>query len=487
MFRIFEGKDSSLTKTDFYYPTNKLTEMQNNKYIGRIVTVPGREDYAFIGISTVSHEKEGYQDLGTADIFIHQDECSVELIVGTKVGFNVIPDLNRGEGFFRATGAIQHVEELELMPEGKPMEGFNALMPFGSSNGNLIVAATPAQNKMKDVDPEVVKTVLANQPASGVPRDSSVPPNVTDLLKEFLLFLFPAMEQFGSHFRIDANEDELQIQMNEAQVLHTDMGMLDQLVLLEEEFKKFLSFRKALMLMVQENLVRRDTIIPIEYLPDFFTAVPVWYLWADEAGVRDSDNAQISDDPQVHKSTDYFCDLFPNQNWADMFQMFNRRFRTLKMYKGDLIPPAVMRRMKEASQHFDYVVIMTPYHDVVGRDWQDAVWMRSIDPYVVGFKKGIPYFFILARFSDSGTFPLFAELIGDTVEFLRTNKSKLNGFNSTQNPYWHTAGGSHGSYRSGNGLGNHLKAVAQNALAAFDQGKLFDWLRGKVTDAELDN
>lgn len=467
--------------------------MQNTKkYIGRIVTAPGGEMFAFIGNNSVSLEDGSSHNLGHSDIFLHQDECAVSIKVGVTVDFDVISDTARGEGCFRAIGATQHVEELELIPAGQPLEGFDALMPFGQGNGNLIVAATPAQNKMKHVDPEVVKTVLANQPASGVPRDSSVPSNVAELLQAFLKFLFPSMEQFGSHFNLDVDEEELNIQMVEARTLHEEAGMTDQLALLEEELKRFLSFRKVLTLMVQENLVRRDTIIPIEYLPDFFTAVPVWYFATGDEGVGASSKAQEGNDPEVHESTKYFCELFPNQNWADMFQVYNRRFRTLRMYKGDLIPTAVMRRIREAREHFDYVVVMTPYHDVAGKDWQDTAWVRSIDPYVVGFKKGIPHFFILARFSDSGTFPLFAELVGDTVQFLQEKKAGLTGFNAATNPYWHVAKSIHGSCcfngvpeKHASQLGDHLKVVVKNALKAFDQGKLFEWLRGEVTDAEL--
>jgi len=157
----------------------------------------------------------------------------------------------------------------------------------------------------------------------------------------------------------------------------------------------------------------------------------------------------------------------------------NRRVRTLKQYKGEVIPPNVARRMRKAVELFDYVVIATPYHDQAGMDWQDLQWLRAIDPYILGFKKGIPFFFILARFSDTGTFPLFNELIADTIEFLRVRKEKLDGFNLVNNPYWCNV-----EKLDMMGIpyfGNYLMQHVGQLLAAFEAGNLFDWLRGEGT------
>jgi hypothetical protein len=168
--------------------------------------------------------------------------------------------------------------------------------------------------------------------------------------------------------------------------------------------------------------------------------------------------------------------------WGDTFQLYNRRLRSLADYGGegfDVIPPVVARRLRWAVEAFDFVVIATPYHDLAGRDWQDLQWLRSIDPYVLGFKKGIPYFFVLARFSDSGTFPLYHQLVGDTIEFLRNNLQKLNNFNRVNNPYWYTGTNAIGTQRE---LGEHLKLHVGSLLQAFEQGNLFDWLRTEDTN-----
>jgi cold shock CspA family protein len=471
--------------------------MKRQRYIGRIASVPGSDGYAFIGITSVTQTNGMGHGINTeTDIFLHKDDCSTQLQVGKTVAFDIEDDLKRGKGNFRAIGAIEFIEVDVLPPENTPMAEFTALAPFGSrTGGSLIVPATPAQRKMKPVPQELVEKVLENQPAPCTPRDSSEPPNKNELMRLLLEHLFPTMGGFGTEFTLDGEESEFSRIVEQTIADQENLGMKEQVATMKDEVKRFLEFRKALHFMVQNSLVRRDTIIPIEYLPEFFTAVPVWYFWKSSNDTATADSNLTVDDPETTDTTRYFCDLFPNQQWSDFFQMYNRRLRTLKHYKGDIIPPNVTKRIKEAIELFDHVVIMTPYHDVAGHDWKNLNWIRSIDPYVVGFKKGIPYFFILGRFSDSGTFPLFNELIADTMDFLKKNKASLRNFDITTNPYWYlkhktdpnlgVSGGAENSffegYKDGNRvlkLGGYLQKVADQILLQFEQGNLFNWLRG---------
>lgn len=100
-------------------------------------------------------------------------------------------------------------------------------------------------------------------------------------------------------------------------------------------------------------------------------------------------------------------------------------------------------------------------------------------------QEGVPFFFILARFSDSGTFPLFTEMVADTTAYLRSNVQNLKGFNVAENPYWHLANSNDNCYENlpdeskPPGLGDYLIGVVHKALEAFDAGQLFDWMRGK--------
>ena len=147
---------------------------------------------------------------------------------------------------------------------------------------------------------------------------------------------------------------------------------------------------------------------------------------------------------------------------------------------------AIAKRMAKAVTLFDHVVIATPYHDEAGLDWNNPEWRRAIDPYVLGFKKGLPCFFVIGRFSDTGTFPLFNELLADTIEFLRTNQQKLKAFNDIYQPFWHHEPTANEpadddamyGYETEKMFGDYLMDHIDRLLGEFERGTLFDWLRG---------
>ena len=465
--------------------------MTASTYVGRIASVPDNNGFGFVGIGSVTKTDGSNHNLQTEhDIFIHQDECSVPLRVGLEISFGVVLDKKRGEGFLRAMEAVQ-VVACELLPASEPpVPGFNALMPLGGMpNNSLEMRRLPVHSRMKAVPEELVAQVIANRPAPEIPRESGPVPNPEEILRRFLLHLYPALELFGADFNaLNTDDTEFDRQVDEAVRMQLGLDMGEQVNKTRQEIDTFKKTREVFRFLFENGLVRQDAILPMKYLPDIFMAVPVWFFFVNQTNGGKVNEAWKSDDPKVADVTRFFCDLFPKQRWFDIFQMFNHRVRTLSQYKGDIIPPHVTRRMKEATTLFDYVAIMTPYHDVAGKDWQNIEWLRSIDPYLVGFKKGIPYFFILGRFSDSGTFPLHNELVADTVAFLKANSDKLAGFNQVQQPFWYQGVEAERSgvsswaadVRENGWLGTHLQEVVKNLLSAFDRGVMFDWIRGET-------
>lgn len=451
------------------------------RLIGRIVTVPGGDGYGFISLSSVEKTDGNPHGLETnKDIFIHQDDCSVKLRPGLQLVFDAVPRIGH-TGEFRATAAIELLEA-ELVPlKETTIPGFSVPLPFNPAT-EIQIANTklPIHFRMKMVPAETVEKVVKNKPMPDIPRQfgRGTPEEEEGLLNSFLLHLFPHMAQFGADFRVLNFEDnDLDAKVRQASNDLEDLGMSDHVNRMRSEVERFKATRKAIKFTAEEGLVRPDTIVPIRYLPDLFMAVPVWFYYADQQNLTSIRETNVIDDPRVHSWTKYFCELFPGNRWADTFQLYNRRMRSLGDYGGegfDIIPPVVARRLRWAVRAFDFVVIATPYHDLAARDWQDIAWLRSIDPYVLGFKKGIPYFFVLARFSDSGTFPLYHQLVGDTIEFLKKNVEKLNSFNLVHNPYWYP-----GTKRE---LGTHLMNHVRDLLQAFEQGNLFDWLRMEDTN-----
>jgi hypothetical protein len=338
---------------------------------------------------------------------------------------------------------------------------------------------------MKAVPAETVAQVIANEPLRGMPRNDDVKlaqgnPRLREILQRYLAVLFPHMAGFGTDYDVlDPDDTALDREAAEAAENYEALGLGNEIPVLEGEVQRFKEMRAALAFMFEEGLIRHDTVIPTRFLPDLFMAVPVWYHWMPADLLERVAATWRTTDPESDARTRYFCDLFPgDQRWCDTYQLWNRRTRTFKQYQGEMIPSHVARRMRTAVTLFDHVVIATPYHDQAGMDWRDVKWLRALDPYVLGFKKGVPYFFVLARFSDSGTYPLLNELVGDTIEFLRANSEALGNFNQISSPYWCMADG--GIMNAAHPFGDYLQKHVRQLLAAFEAGNLFNWLRGEA-------
>lgn len=511
--------------------------MANTSFIGTVGSIIGQQGYGFITIESVTKEDGTPHGLMTEhDIFIHQDECAVPLRVGLEVKFRAVPDTKRGVGCFRALAA-QEVSEIELLPEeGTAISGL-AVVATTQGNIALIKERSPHYG-MKEVPAEMVAKAEANEPLKGVPREEPVSvelngssSQLADILSAYLFTQFPGLQNLGLNHQVtgfDATAEDALV--TEATQGYREMGMEAQASLTEEEYKRYVAMRALLAWILQQGwflpgarvsptvigslvttirdlpdsagkaesigklqqvfgfmgdrgLLRPSTVLPLRYLPDLFVAAPVWFfdLQNQELQCASAYQDRRESDPNVQRATRDICDLFPeNVRWHDAFQMFNRRCRAIQDFKGDIIPPAVIRLIREARGVFDRVAIMTPYLDIAGADWMDLTWIRSIDPYVVGFKKGCPAFFVLARFSDTGVFPLLNELTADTMHFLRENSQKLLSFDTVSNPYWHRPPNK--GLQTPCKLGTHLVALVAEMQRAYESDHLFDWLRDEWTE-----
>ena len=424
------------------------------RYTGKVCNV-NAGGAAFIDKTTVRSEAGGQAHFDQ-DIFVHQDDVTdVRLADGVELRFETVADERRGAGAQRATNVMSAARELAVVGAGN-----YAL----ADPQQLYVPPTAMQAMAAPVAEEVVQKAVDNNPLSDVPRNAQ---GAVEDANAFLARVFPQFRQLGTGDEFDRSVKALIEQ-------YRGMGMEDQAVQTEKQAGIYSGLRTVLD--SADDLLQPASILPLSYLPDLFMAVPVWYYYTNKQQHGAMVQSRQANDPSVHESTKYFCNMVPTQRWADTFQMYNRRVRGLQDYCGDLIPPHVMERMRLLAPHFDHLVIMTPYHDVASADWNDVAWMRSIDPYVVGFTHGVPFMFVVARFSDSGVFPLYHELLGGTIEFLRSNLEALKGFNKADKPFW--AGPKfEGFMPSSPKAGNYLMAHTQELIAAFDEGRLFGWLR----------
>src|SRR3989338_16641 len=393
---------------------------------------------------------------------------------------------------------------------------------------------------MKTVPTVTVVKANQNKPLEGLPRDDDEvqigddPSALQQFMSDYLRRLFPSLATIDIDYNVvdfDTSQDELMIVAQEAR--YNSLKMATQAERLREEYKRFVITRQMLVWIWEQNLLRSgtklspailtalvrlvetgvsstdkaaklaqiqqvlsfmstndllrpNTVIPLHLLPELYMAAPVWYFVPTENHFAARHGSLWgNDDPQVGPDIKFFCDVVPDsQNWIDLFLLFNRRLRLISLYSGEEIPPNIMELLPKAVEVFDYVVIMTPYHDVAGREWEDPAWQRAIDPYVVGFKKGLPFFFLLGRYSQSGVFPLLSELIADTIEYLRNVGDRLKVFNGTNHggkqnsyAYWFVRNELHERSTNSSLLGTILKKQVEDMLAAFENGQLFDWLR----------
>lgn len=459
-----------------------MSELTANRFQGEIVTV-NPEGFAFIGIGTVARENSLPHDLPTeSDIFLHKEDAGLTLQVGKRVSFTVVADKRR-DGCFRAMGAVEVVEAEVLPALGPVVPGFLS-QPSSETHLAILNKLPIAGGLMKSVPEETVSKVEDNQPLPGLPRSNAAPSEeeVNIFLSNVLFNLFGRLASYNATFRMGEEETPLLRALEDAKADMAEMGMTEQIQETEKEVKRYLDVKKLLSALQEADLIRASSVVPIRFLPDLFMAAPVFFFTVgDEQEKAEVEGDWNSADPLPHRLVYEFCGHFPNERWADVFQMFNRRVRTLSRYKGDIIPPRITKLIRSCRELVDTVVIATPYHDIAGKDWEDLEWLRSIDPYVLGFKKGFPFFFVLGRYSDSGVFPLYHEMVADTIEFLRANKAKLAGFDKVTNPYWFRPSAPEGSIPQ---LGSVLRQRVDELLSVFEDGRLFSWLRGEDVKKE---
>lgn len=166
-------------------------------FTGAVKTVPN--GFGFIDINTVRREGGDPHGLETtADIFVPQPECTVVLKVGLVLRFSVEPDARRGVGNFKAVQATELIEAALIPASGPVMPGFHWSLVTTMAQEMILRNGQPhPHDRMKEVDPEVVKQVGKNSPLEGVPGDDQEvhlpdnPAGIEEALSRYLYSLHP--------------------------------------------------------------------------------------------------------------------------------------------------------------------------------------------------------------------------------------------------------------------------------------------------------
>jgi hypothetical protein len=342
----------------------------------------------------------------------------------------------------------------------------------------LYVPPTQRQYVPKLIPQADVELAIKNRAMPRIPReipsmDGRSDEDMAELTNKLLARIFPSMNNIiGDISTMGTAQFDQKVAVLAQR--HRAQGMEDQAKHFESMARSFKAVRE--MLSKSKDLMQPQTFVPIEYLSHIFPAAPVWFHYAGSKEQHEMHIRATVHPDLLHSKALHFASLIKTQEWADFYLMFNRITRPLSMYVGDHIPEHIFERIETYGTLFDHVVIATPYTDVVAKEWQAAAWQRMVDPYVIGFANNVPFMFILGRFSDSGIFPLHSEMVADTMNFLRTNMHTLDNLNKPRRCHFLQKENAEPVQWSKT-VGTSYRATAQKALAAYQQGRLFDYLR----------
>lgn len=440
--------------------------ISTDSYHGTIVSL--HQGYVFL-----NNVKRAYESISTnGDVFAPVPEQN-DYQVGQTVQFNELnPDKER-PGRFRT-------ETISPLAIGKQGERVIAI-------SQLAKTESPYHALKKAIDENDAKKAGENKPLFDfiqqigylLNQDQGYnPEHINRLAEDYVAKTFAMLGPLGVKCSI---QDDVDKEAEAAMILETitmyqESGLQGQAESLDKEYKQFLAVRAGFSLMWRNNLLSYCSVMDMRHLPEITFAFPVWFVHG-KSPLYDHTNEE---DPQIDDAIKYFANCVGTKEYAWFYQIFNRRTRPLSHFRGkDIMPPALVKIMNEAKSTFDYVAILTPYHDIASREWSDPNWLRNIDPIMIGFIKGLPQMFVLGRWSGTGIFPLLLDCIADTANFIRLNKHLLKNFkNST---YWYKGNSLNNDCLSDDNNSNGLEEYADKLLAAYDAGCLFEFLRGETS------
>jgi len=309
------------------------------------------------------------------------------------------------------------------------------------------------------------------------------PEDVVKMANDYIKRTFITLSAHEVNYQLDNQVDEEKeaSMIDKAREDYAENGLSGQSTSLKNEYAQFVRVRKAFNLMHEHHLLHPTSIIDTKHLPELTYAFPVWYVYS-----KIRFNNQVNErNPQYDHVIENFSNLVGSQEFAWLYQMYNRRTRPMDLFAGkDIMPPALVKTLKEAKQIFDFIVIMTPYHDVASAEWSRTDWPRNIDPIMVGFLNGLPQMFVLGRWSGTGVFPLLLDCVADTSLHLRVNKDLL--YRVPNGSSWYKGIDAYGLESNiiqqigGESSKTNLERFADRLLLAYDEGCLFEFLRGEL-------
>jgi len=439
--------------------------MTGDYYFGEIAQV--YDGYVFI-----KNVKRAYESIVTnGDVFAPIPKDMV-ITAGQIVGFAFLDQDEERPGKFRTEGIAviseDDVRVSQLMTLSKTLHPYHQMKKeIAEIDLNKAVHNRPLQAFVRMLD------YFLNHNTEHNPED------IIGIANNFIEKHFTTLASSEVQFKIQGFDlEEERKKMEETKQECKDLGLDGQVESLALEYDLFCQVREALSMMNEHGSLSVASLMPLQHLPELTVAFPVWYLQSK----KEQDLFVTKEkDPQPDNSTKFFCDCVGSDEYAWFYQLYNRRSRSVRSFQGkDIMPQNLIKQFKRAKEIFDYIAIMTPYHDQASKEWSDPDWLRNIDPVMVGFIKDVPFMFVLGRWSGTGVFPLLLDCIADTANHLKLNKHLLRNF--LFNSYWYKGWDSEMLSDSEND--NRLESFADAFLKAYEDGVVFEFLRGELSEKE---
>ncbi len=443
------------------------------KYYGRVVAV--RDRFCFVG-----DVRRGYETVAMKGDLWCREVLPMDAMVQIE---GIEPDTERGEGYFRTDGHVL------VMDKG-------AHVPVRIQEAAVVLRTLSMRRTAyhdahaKPIDPAKVQKAAENGPFVTMLRPEMIEqPESLDMAKiagQFLAQQFAPLEAIEVSFTIDPKEIDEKSEkksLTEAAQDFRGQNMEGQAASLETEYENFQKLRRMLAAMHEQDALMMDSLVPIHHLVDILVTAPVWFIEGRDV-IDNVDSGLAMDLGKM-----YFCQTLGSQEASWLYQIYNSRIRGFHRFSGrDIMKPRTRKLIPIAREVFDLVVIATPYHDIAGQEWQEAKWVRNPDPFLFGFSRYLPYAVLIDRWSGTGLFPNILDMIADTVDHLRTNGNVLENFprntiwylglNGTGDPHWRNLEPWVNGQQDKNTV---LPKFASDLVTAFDEGRLFEFLRPKPT------
>lgn len=230
-------------------------------------------------------------------------------------------------------------------------------------------------------------------------------------------------------------------------------GLTTQADALRQQYDLLTRTRNTLRELHRLGLLTLDRMIPMDCLPEFILAAPVWYNtcgdnessgWLRATATNTaaaSIQTQLWSFYNVTRHSGYHEEWRGSYKHRTPIRAWRRSIAELP--PGEPMPLALSELITPLRPFFDTYVIATPYHGEAAAERADASRHKAhsvyVDPYLVGFLWHLPVFFLVGRWSGAGIFPKVTDMIAATTKDIGRRINEFAEFSGAPLGLWRDA------------------------------------------------